>query len=243
LVGLPASYEVGVLANVIYQLRTQLERAFAIHISEAVFTASHLLALYQDDLRDAAAHHQIRYVRPRRTWTPLVWETSSAYAGHGRGLCDSWWNDTECAREGVRDMRDIPIMSVHYSRTALTVTLSTIYDALGLWEPDYRHAENFSLGQDAVADYVSEEQYWEAVQRHLLIIMEEYTFAKPELIMITGESANEEFMEYLKKAMIGHMGKVPKIISDEPTVVAAKGAAEFMRRGPYPWRRVQEGAA
>jgi hypothetical protein len=88
--GLPASYEVGVLAQVIQHLRSQLEFDFGISISEAVFTSSHLLALYQDDLEDAAENVDIKYVVPRWQFKPILWETAAAYAGHGLGMCNHW---------------------------------------------------------------------------------------------------------------------------------------------------------
>lgn len=91
--GLPASYEVGILAQVIRHLRSQLELDFGINISEAVFTSSHLLALYQDDLEDAAANVGIKYVAPMRQFKPIFWETASAYAGYGLGLCEHWRNE------------------------------------------------------------------------------------------------------------------------------------------------------
>jgi hypothetical protein len=87
---LPASYEVGVLAQAIQHLRSQLEFDFGISISEAVFTSSHLLALYQDDLEDAAENIGIKYVAPRWQFKPILWETAAAYAGHGLGMCKHW---------------------------------------------------------------------------------------------------------------------------------------------------------
>ncbi|KAK5655246.1 hypothetical protein OQA88_5813 [Cercophora sp. LCS_1] len=232
-VGLPASYEVGVLTDVVRHLRSQLEGAFGVGITEAVFTASHLVALYQDDLEDVAAHLGLRYVTPRREFHPLVWESSSAYAGHGRGLCKAWWNDTECALE---PMPKVSLLSVHYSQTALTVALAAIWDAGGLWEPEYRHSENFSLGRDAMSGYATEELYWQEARRQVLAIMEEYPyFPKPDLVMVTGDAVERAFLENLEAALLANMGRVPEILSDQPVVVAARGAAEFMRRGPAPW--------
>ena len=238
LAGLPASYEVGVLANVVRHLRSQLEGAFGIHITEAVFTASHLVALYQDDLQDMATYLGLRYVTPRREFHPFVWESASAYAGHGRGLCKSWYNDTECSQEDVQTLPEIALLSVHYSRTALTVALSMIQGASSIWEPEYRHAENFSLGREALARYPREEDYWRDARRHLLIILEEYTgFTKPHLVILTGDADDGEFTAHLEDALLGHMGRVPEILSNQSTVVAAMGAAEFMRRGPAWWSR------
>lgn len=98
-VGLPASYEVGVLAQVIQNLRTELELEFGISISEAVFTSFHLLALYQDDLEDVAENVVIEYVVPTYQFKPIFWETASAYAGHGLGMCKDWRNKAK-VRQG-----------------------------------------------------------------------------------------------------------------------------------------------
>jgi hypothetical protein len=234
-VGLPASYEVGVLANVIKHLRSQLESAFGIHITEAVFAASHLAALYQDDLEDTAFNQGIRYVTPMDEFHDMVWETSAAYAGHGLGLCEHWRERERCWEENAR-FPEVTLLALHYSRSALTVSLAPVNDANSVWEPDYRHVENFTLGRDAAANYYDVRDYWADVRRYVVIIMENYPgFSKPEVIMITGDAADAEFMENLEEAMMDHMGRMPEVISDESVVVAAKGAAEFMRRGPAPW--------
>ncbi|OIW24506.1 hypothetical protein CONLIGDRAFT_673673 [Coniochaeta ligniaria NRRL 30616] len=238
-IGLPASYEVGVLSAVVRSLRAQLEGAFGIRIAEAVFTASHLAALYQDDLEDVAVYlGGLRYVTPRREFHPYVWETSAAYAGYGRGLCGAWWNDTACALEEVEEMPVIALLSVHYGRTALTVALSEIDGAGGLWEPLYRHRENFGLGREALGGYGSEEEDWEDVRREVLIITVEFPgFPNPDLVMVTGDTADGEFLEHLRSALMGHIGSVPEVLSNGSLVAAAKGAVEFMRRGPARWSR------
>ncbi|KAK5653809.1 hypothetical protein OQA88_7967 [Cercophora sp. LCS_1] len=234
--GLPASYEVGILADTLRHLRSQLQGAFGIQVTEAVFAAPHLVALYQDDLEDAAEHLGIRYVTPKHEFLPLVWETSAAYAGHGFGLCPTWWDDQKCMAED-REESKVLLFAVHYSRSALTVSLAKIlHSATSLYEPDWRHAENYTLGQDALAKYDRAPDYWGDVKSHLLSISREYpSFEKPDLVLITGNAADGEFKHVLEEALMEDMGRVPPFIDRDPVVVAAKGAAEFMRRGPAPW--------
>ena len=130
----------------------------------------------------------------------------------------------------------ITLLSVHYSQTALTVALSSIARSGGLWEPPYRHHENFGLGRDALGGYGSEEEYWEHVRREVLVIMDQFSgFPNPNLVIVTGDAVNEELLEHLHGALMGHMGSVPEVLSNGSVVAAAKGAAEFMRRGPAPW--------
>jgi hypothetical protein len=47
-------------------LQSKIETDFAVTVSEAVFTSIHLLALYQDDLEDAASYAGIKYITPKR---------------------------------------------------------------------------------------------------------------------------------------------------------------------------------
>ncbi|PNY23692.1 Uncharacterized protein TCAP_06365 [Tolypocladium capitatum] len=233
--GLPASYEVGVLAGVIQHLRSELELAYSIRISEAVFTSSHLLGLYQDDLMDMADHVGIKYVTPKNQFKPIIWETAAAYAGYGLGMCEHWEDDDWC-RKDFEDIPGITLLAVHYSRNALTVSLVPVRNAIGAFEPDFLHDENFTLGSDAISGYSHPEDYWSGVKDLLLYTMRTFPgFPKPDKIMITGDMAHENFMNFLEETITQYMGFVPPIISEEAQLAAAKGAAEFMRRGPAPW--------
>ena len=135
LVGLPASYEVGILGHAAQRLRTKLEKTHNIHIDDAVFTGSHLAALYQDDLEDVAAFLKIHYFTPNWQFRPFVWESASAYAGYGFGLCEHWRDEVLCEKE-MEEMENLPVMSVHFTRNALTVAMPVIHAAVMAWEPE-----------------------------------------------------------------------------------------------------------
>lgn len=121
---------------------------------------------------------------------------------------------------------------MHYSHNALTVSLAEIQTAFDTWEPDYRRVENFTLGSDAIPGYSNSKDYWANVKRTLLQIMDKYPgFARPETVMITGDMAYGYFMEFLEVTLSDYLGKLPPILSTDATVIAARGAAEIMRRG------------
>ncbi|KAF8848382.1 hypothetical protein BDZ45DRAFT_732963 [Acephala macrosclerotiorum] len=228
--GLPASYEVGILAQVIQHLRSQLEFDFGISISEAVFTSSHLLALYQDDLEDAAENGGIKYVAPRWQFKPILWETAAAYAGHGLGMCKHWRDEDRCREENTQ-LPETTVLAVHYSHNALTVSLAEIQTAFDTWEPDYRRVENFALGSNAIPGYPSSNEYWANVKETLLQIMDKYPlFARPKTVMVTGDMAYGHFMKFLKETLYDYLGELPPILSSDAMAVVAKGAAEIMRR-------------
>ena len=216
-------------------LRSKLEANHGIRITEAVFTSSHLVALYKDDLEDTASYLGIKYVTPKSNHRPIVWETVSAYAGYGLGLCKHWQDDKLCMEEN-RKMKEMTILLVHYTSNALTVAMPILKWAVGSWEPEHRHIENFTLGHDAMADFHTPAEYWAAVRETLLYSATLLPRApKPKRIIVSGDMVEGEFMEFLKKTMEDHIGTVPPIFSDLAVVAAAQSAAEIMRRGPASW--------
>jgi len=230
-VGLPATADVGILATVIKKLRSQIESDLKITVSDATLTTTHLEALYQDDVEDICEYAGFKYATPGSLQRPILWETSSAYAGYGLGICKHWQNHTQCGIESAA-FPSLDVLAVHYSRTALTSTLAVIRVALGTWDPVYRRVENFNLGSDAKASYASEDDYWRNVKGALLQRMLEIpAMKKPVRIILTGDMVHGDFMHMLEEAMKDHIGEVPPIFSDDAVVVAAKGAAEFRRRG------------
>jgi hypothetical protein len=205
-----------------------------IHVSSAVMAVSHLVALYQDDVQETFEYAGIEYVEPKNYFRPVFWETAAAYAGYGFGLCEHYTDPELCEAE-EKSMPSESVFAVHYSRTALTTSLAVMKTAVALWEPDYRHTENFSRGFDTIGDGESEEKYWDAVRDELQAIMVRYQhYERPSKILLTGDMAlNETFIRVLKEAMMNIMGKVPPIISSDPELIAAKGAAEIGRRNDF----------
>lgn len=234
--GLPASPDVGALATVIKELRSQIESELKITISDATLTTTHLEALYQDDVEDICENAGFKYIIPKSLFKPILWETSSAYAGYSFGLCEHWQNDTTCQSEGQAfPMREI--LAVHYSRTALTSTHASIRTAIATIEPWGFRVENFKLGSDAKSTFENDEDYWRKVKEVLLQVMVKFpAMEKPERIILTGDMVDDEFIHHLEEAMNDHLGRVPPIFSDNALVVAAKGAAEFRRRGQSPYQ-------
>lgn len=234
-VGLSSSYELGVLAQVIEHLRSELEPTLDITVHEAVFAASHLVALYKDDLQDAADHVGIKYITPKDLFKPFLWETAAAYAGHGFGLGKHWRDDDKCWEEEGRMPRRT-ILAVHYSQNALTVSLAKVSDAISAWEPDYRHIENFTLGSDAIKRYSDTEDYWADVKDALLSINTQFPlFPKPSRILLTGNMAYGYFVELLESTMQDYLGTIPPLLANNTCKAAAQGAAEFKRRAAAPW--------
>jgi hypothetical protein len=163
--GWPASCDVGALSGVISALRQRAQQRLGIRISAAVISTTHLVALYQDNLSDAFEHvalrdskknnnnnnnerSQLKYVTVPGYFPGVLWETASARAGHGLGLCANPTDRAACLAENERMPRHV-VLLVQYTRGALAVALAEVQSVSSLWEPDGRHIEDFTLGWDA----------------------------------------------------------------------------------------------
>ena len=156
----------------------------------------------------------------------------SAYAGHGLGLCSDYTNVTRCQDE-QQNMPDEIVMAVLFTRSALTVSLSPIKAAYGLWEPPYRRIINFKLSHDSRRDIPDEKFYWEAVKDRLceVIISNPYSPRPNRLILFGESSGNEKFRSTLNESLASLMDKLSPVLDEYPMFVTARGAAEFAKRG------------
>lgn len=126
---------------------------------------------------------------------------------------------------------------MHYSRNALTTSLATIRSAIGANEPSSGRLEQFDLGRDAKGGFGDEEVYWGEVRGAVVQRMEETPgMGKPVRIILTGDAVDDEFVGELGRAMKGVMKDMPPVFGDDALVAAAKGAAEFRRRGQSPFQ-------
>lgn len=100
----------------------------------------------------------------------LFLETPAAFAGYGFDLCEHFQAMDDCA-EDLKNATKINLFTVHYSDAALTTASTPQISAFGVFEPDYRHHENFSLGYAARKKMTSAESYWQAVHDQLKLII------------------------------------------------------------------------
>lgn len=200
-------------------------------------TTPNLVALYEEDLRDACDYAGIDCLAFPMRYN-ILYETSSAYAGYGFGLCDDYTDKASCKKE-QDDMDSDVVMGVLFTRTALTVSLSVTKSAYYLYEPESRHLLDFDLGFDSPLHHENPQDYWSAVESQLQKLMVENPyFKRPDKVLLTGDCVwDEDFKRTLNKALSGQMEKMPQILSENAEFAAATGAAELSKRLPWdPYR-------
>lgn len=234
-IGLAPSPDVAYLAKMISDLRARVEEHTGGPIDSASLTTMHLPALYFEDLNDAFEYVGLKFLPYSELSSHTLYETMAAYAGYGNGLCSNYTDQKACHRE-QRSMPDDVVMPILYTRNVLTVSLSIMVSAYYLYEPGHRFLVDFSLGYDArPLRKVNEETYWDAVGMKLQqILIENPYYDRPTKVLLMGDGIGDEtFQRVLRKALSHQMADLPEIFSKDSEGVAAKGAAEFAKRGIF----------
>ena len=232
-IGLPASEDVGHLADMLIALRSDVEKELHFDIRSAGITTLNLIALYQEDLHDAAEYAGFESLDLPISYR-ILYETSASYAGYGYGICRDYEDEEGCEQEQT-EMDPEVVMAVAFTQSALTVSLSITKSAYYLYEPDHRHLSNFALGFESELRQRDEKSYWKAVEADLAKILVDYpSYERPGKVLLMGEcSKDPTFRETLQGVLTDQMDKLPAIIDEDPEFAAAKGAAEFAKRLPW----------
>ena len=227
-VGLPASEDVGYLANMLLSLRAQVEMHLGHPITGATITAPNLVALYTEDLQDAFEYLNLQYLS-YYVGNNVLHETNAAYAGYGYGLCADYENREACRRE-QNAMPAEAVMAVLYTRSLLTVSLSFVKSAYYLYEPVGRYLVDFNLGYDARTSL--EGGYWNTVRYRLgEVLRENPYYERPSKVLLMGDCVGiGRFRDALNSVLDEETVEMPLVLVNNSQGVAAAGAAESAKR-------------
>ncbi|KAF2225241.1 hypothetical protein BDZ85DRAFT_90644 [Elsinoe ampelina] len=233
--GLPASTDVGTLAEMVASLRDAVVQFTGSGIDSAVTTLPHLVAVYNEDITDAFEHVGLS--------SPVVWfydhlvyETISAYAGHGLGIFKNFTN-AEYTYDHMHDFDSEELLVILYTPDVLTVAVSSVKGAYFLWEPSVRFRLDFDLGSDKLAHFLTPEEieeYWSLVGEAIQEIYLARRYDPPHRVFLLGDSAGIPNFNDTVKGVISQLTNADVPFYDtDPVFAAAKGAAEFAKRAPY----------
>ncbi|KAI1872859.1 uncharacterized protein JN550_003733 [Neoarthrinium moseri] len=224
--GLPSSRDVGILSNMINDLRDQASISVGEPISAAAISIPHLVALYGEDLHDAFEYLSLVYLEffPFSNFRPIH-ASIAAYAGNGLGLCEDYRAIAACEEEELH----IPpqfALSVSYTHTSLTTSQAHISNAYYLEEtPTLR---NLRLGYESR----HEESYWEAVRDALQYpVVNSPVRRNISMVLLFGDTTERpRFREVLEQVIDAVLGGDLDIIGQQPEFSAAIGTAELAKR-------------
>ncbi|KAG8629474.1 hypothetical protein KVT40_003339 [Elsinoe batatas] len=235
--GFPASEDVGTIAGMLAALRDEAEQYTGKPVTSAVATIPHLAAVYNEDIIDAFEHISVE-MHKQHLLDHLIYETMTAYAGCGYGLCSNFTDIVSCHNESYHSDFD-DIMVLLYTRDAFIVSVARMHGGFSLWEPPYRIRQDWTLGSDELlsrTDPDDIDEYWALVRELIfnIYLMQHYDF--PSKIILMGESVDSPvFKKNVVEAMefVADGRAIPPFVDEDPLYVAAKGAAEYAKRAPW----------
>ncbi|KAK2781571.1 hypothetical protein FQN53_000512 [Emmonsiellopsis sp. PD_33] len=244
--GLPASSDVGELAQLVLSLRSATETHLSgTKISGAVATIPHLPALYQEDLEDAFEYAGLIYIPHQPYWNGgLLSETAAVYAGNGFGMCSNYTDDELCQDE----KRNPPyqavnenVLSISYTRNALISTWAT--EGMGFAFPaaDRFQEGDFKLGSARRYDNPKEEYYWAAVRDVIsrpVFMANDNIDRETHRVLLHGEDAlDERFRDVLSDVLQDVLPNNPPVFEMDTLYAAARGASEMAKRVGWRFKR------
>jgi hypothetical protein len=226
--GLPATIEAGAISRLLEGLRAEAERYLGHSTKAASVTHPDLIALYEEDLKDALDFIGLGYIGILRS-PNLLTDAFSILAGHGIGLCKHYTNPKICMFE-EKNMTRLSFAPILFTRTILTLSsVYTPHSAYGVWTPFYAPPMlDFNLGSEKESDPL----YWKTIETTVKTYFQR-DINRPSVLFLHGESSGDPRFIAAVSAAVADFKELPTVNNDDYIYVAARGAAEFARRAPF----------
>jgi hypothetical protein len=250
-IGLPATGDVGLLAEPLRQIIDKATSELGYRPKDALVVTPSVLGLYDDDILDAMIYTGLgqlplrqEYVIPNGCEEPR--EFLAAYAGRGGGLCSTWWDIDTCSAEDDRMWS-----TMHPLQTVYVIELGPAAISVGYTWKRLGSSTNVNYTENMVGikflddnrDHYDWDEIKDAVREGLL---KTASYDQPWISFIDqihligpGAVTDDHRLETIVRDILQkHDPPIPiqKIIgtdSKEVIYAAAIGAAEIGRRGRY----------
>lgn len=218
-------------------LRIAAEEYLGNSIYYALGACPNLVALYREDIEDAFKYLSLKSLDDPNNLYRLFREPAGAEASYGLGLCHDPSNVYHCNEE-QHEMPITTVLTVLYTRNALCVEVSVMKSAYAYYPYSTSPPSmDFNLGSQALHDNPDEEYYWQAVRDRIVAgVTGGLPANRPMKVFLLGDSTRgDTFRTVIEDALKSILGYVPDVYDDDPVFSAARGAAEFARRGGFLW--------
>ena len=232
-IGLPSTTDVALLVELL-QLLLQLQAGHdpGDMAKSVVTTFPNHQSLCPEDITDALEYLSISRLSSRQLLTQPH-EFSAAYAGYGMGLCKHTM-DLDACRTEEQEMSRNNTLAISFTKEALmveTYRFSTAYE-YALPNSYVEHPVDYALGLGSLANYLDPADYWSRVRAN---IGEQVSSGRRhghqiDVVILYGEEALSEDLRSVVRDVLESSHYTPPILAEDPTYVAARGAAEFAKR-------------
>ena len=206
LCGRPATSETAVLAAMVSALynKTQTWLGEEQPLTAAVLSSPNRVHLTDEEINDVFDYLKLKNLMAEPDSLEDLYATSAAYAGYGRGLCNTYTDVDTCEREELR----FPfqrLLHIDFNRESLSGTIKSLQSArdglvaAAFIDPDLGHGrEEVQL---AIAPESDGKLYWAMVSARIRELVLSF---KPSItdLLLTGTSAtNGHFKAALRHAL------------------------------------------
>jgi hypothetical protein len=230
--GFPASSDVQILADMLKALVQLLPGDPPTQLLSGRISYPSILALYHEDIVDAAEYVGVQLPKGMRGWQPR--ELTAAYAGYGMGLCPSFDNKKKCRSEEL-ELPPRSAILIEYTKHALVLHTSNMREAEDLANQHFWGQASFTLGSENKHAVNHPEEVGKFV---LEFLHKEFQLDPPAegiLAIMTGSPGNVgdvSVQDAIRHAFAQKGFKVSLRTSD-PEYVAVRGAAELAWRAMH----------
>ena len=235
--GLPATEDVGVISNMLEQLRLTCENKLGYSVTAAVTATPTLPGMTTEDLEDAMEYAGLASLKSYNYFGDVS-ETSAAFAGYGFGLCSNS-RDLEACEEEEAEMPLRRVLAVGLTDTTLSVAYTVLQHAHSSWEA--KSVLDDALGLEALNSQPDAASYWNSVRTAITKVAAVASEPLDTLLLLGEHGANEKLLDTIREALdnfssVGRSINVQSSASLDPLYVTAKGAAIFAKRfQEMPW--------
>ncbi|KAI1267501.1 hypothetical protein F5Y18DRAFT_304992 [Xylariaceae sp. FL1019] len=235
---LPSTPEIGILADMVSQLRREVEATLGHRVKGVAISSPDRVRLTVYEIRDILDCLWMEDLVSERKKTVFnqLFALPAATAAYGDGLCNSYTDAYQCAREEYYFPRRWTLQ-LDFSRHGLSAAM----EAMGTARSGWARADfvDLNLGEDdrPREDALAEDEFWRGVQTRIRHFVE--ANHRPEKLYLTGESAAElRFLEAVRNAL-GDLVSPPvlEVLNGAATTTnqgftftTSMGAAEFAKR-------------
>ena len=223
-----------IIGSLLCTLKASAKTSIPQPLSSALATFPNFPGLQYQVVSDAFNYASIHLLKEGR-----VAPVAAAAAANGLGLCETYAEINACDVEEAQ-MAMKRVLTIDYTRAALTVTLSPFQASHNSF--DWNEHRAWNLGTDTLPGMEGGEldEYWQLVRHEIQKLPKEAQPTRPIThVVLTGESAlNEAFLDVVRDALSDVLPEAVALSFTEtsvthmvsPLFATARGAAELAKR-------------
>ncbi|KAI0516855.1 hypothetical protein F5B22DRAFT_606788 [Xylaria bambusicola] len=236
---LPATREIGVLADMVWQLHQEAEAVLGKRVKGVAASSPDRVRLTRYEIKDILDYLWLEDLvgDRKKVFFDQLFSMAAATAGYSDGLCPSYTDAYKCEKE-EHQLPSRWILQLDFSHQSLSGAMDLKGTARHLWAD--AEFVDFALGADhrPHEDDSAEQEYWDKLEARIREFVE--SNHRPEKLYLTGEDATEpRFLEVVRNALADLTSPpVLEVLNHTVSIGSADifqfatsmGAAEFAKR-------------